>query len=176
MVLILWLTWKVVCDCVFQLRTNKKVNFNVLLWHTENHSQDLFNSVWVWVGCNSNNVTSEIERQSERLAEKWGEREEKQLSYILSHHLPRAKLAACAVNMSSGQAAAKMLETTSRLWLTLHTNIPAHMQESHACRYSTCMLVHTHMHRFYITNISESCMLYSIFRGFTWLHIEWFTV
>lgn len=52
-------------------------------------------------------------------------------SNILSHHLPTAELAACTLDMSSGQAAAKMLETTSRLWLTLHINIPAHMYKAH---------------------------------------------
>ncbi len=127
---------------VFQLRTNKKVNFNVFSGKGE-------------ITCKAVSAPCKFELEStamtslQRLKE-WGrdwqrdeERERKNSSevYFIYHHLPRATLAACTVNMSSGRAAAKMLETTSRLWLTPNTHIPARMQETH-----TWMWVYKLMH------------------------------
>lgn len=93
MVLILRLSWKkqtkkeTVWEC--EMRANKRVTFRFLLRHKRNLSQGRVKAVEVWVGRDRNNVTAEVERKSEKLAEKRGGRKKTQLSYILAHHLPR---------------------------------------------------------------------------------------
>lgn len=72
-------------------------------------------------------ITS-LRRLKERLRnwQRNGEKgRKKQLSYILSHHLPKTKLAACTVNISPGQTTAKMLKETLQL-------LTKHMQDTHA--------------------------------------------
>lgn len=65
---------------------------------------------------------------------KWGRRESRNESHLFFFlHLitcQKTKLAACRLDMSSGKAAAKRPETTSRLRLLFHTNIPACTQET----------------------------------------------
>lgn len=98
------------------------------------------------------------------LSEKWGEKRATQ-NYILSHHLPKVKLAACTVNMSSGQAAAKMhgQPPGGHCWLFTHPCTDAgdtsiHILYMHA---STCIVLNysslcgTVCH---ITNVLESCV------------------
>lgn len=84
---------------------------------------------WTPQRCTSLKPPKERVRDWRRNGEKG--RKKRAHSYISSHHLPGAKLARRAVNMSSGQAAAKTLETTYRLRLTLDTNTHTYWTRKH---------------------------------------------